>query len=120
MRIVFFFILFLSAIPAFAGHLHRERWYQDRWCSEQGGETEVVMPDRSRCDCLTNTHAIEFDFGQKWAEAIGQALLYGAHTGKRPGIALIIENEKEQKYINRVSRVIEEYNLPIDVFIIKP
>jgi hypothetical protein len=39
-------------------------------CREQGGQIEVVLPDKTRCDCVTNTHAIEFDFGSKWAEAI--------------------------------------------------
>ena len=26
-------------------------------------QAEVVLPDSPRCDCLTKTHAIEFDFG---------------------------------------------------------
>lgn len=78
------------------------------------------MPDGTRCDCLTDTHAVEFDFAKKWAESIGQALLYGAHTGKRCGIALIVEDEKELKYINRIYRVIEAYGLPVDVWVVKP
>jgi hypothetical protein len=36
------------------------------------GQVEVVLPDGTRCDCLTETHAIEFDFGRGWGEAIGQ------------------------------------------------
>jgi len=65
--------------------------YQEKWCTEHGGQVEVVLPDRTRCDCLTETHAIEFDFGKKWAEAIGQALYYAIQTGKKPGIVLILE-----------------------------
>ena len=42
---------------------HPEKWYQKRWCREQGGQMEVVLPDKTRCDCVTDTHAIEFDFG---------------------------------------------------------
>jgi hypothetical protein len=30
----------------------------------------VVLPGGTRCDCVTDTHAIEFDFGDNWAEAI--------------------------------------------------
>ena len=37
---------------------------------EQGGRIEVVLPDRTRCDCVTDTHAIEFDSGSQAAEAI--------------------------------------------------
>lgn len=78
------------------------------------------MPDRTRCDCLTETHAVEFDFANKWAESIGQALLYGAHTGRRPGIVLIIEKDKDMRYVRRVHRVIQEYGLPVDVWVTRP
>jgi len=38
------------------------------------------MPDRTRCDCLAKTHAIEFDFGSKWAESLGQSMYYSIQT----------------------------------------
>ena len=60
---------------------------------------EVVLQDKARVDCVTNTHAIEFDFAPKWAESIGQALYYGEVLKKKPGIVLIVENpEKSEKY----------------------
>ena len=49
---------------------HPEKWYQVKWCEAQKGQIEVVLKDGTRCDCLTDTHAIEFDFGSQWAEAI--------------------------------------------------
>ena len=75
---------------------------------------EVVLPDRTRCDCLTQTHAIEFDFGSKWAEAIGQSLYYSLQTGKRAGIVLILEKSKDYRYWIRLNTTIEYFNLPID------
>jgi hypothetical protein len=36
------------------------------------GQIEFVLPDKTRVDCLTDTHAIEYDYGRKWAEAIDQ------------------------------------------------
>ena len=36
----------------------------------------MTMPDGARCDILTETHAIEVDFADKWAEAFGQSLNY--------------------------------------------
>ena len=67
-------LLLVALLPvvAGAGHKHPEKWYQERWCAENGGEAEVVLADRTRCDCLTSTNAVELDFGPKWAEAIGQ------------------------------------------------
>jgi hypothetical protein len=40
-----------------------EKWYQQKWCEAHKGQVEVVLPDGTRCDCVTDTHAIEFDFG---------------------------------------------------------
>ena len=80
---------------------------------------EYVLPDRTRCDCMTDTHAIEFDFGVKWTEAIGQALHYAIHTGKRAGIVLILESKKDRKYLIRLNSVIQHYKLPIDTWVIE-
>jgi len=67
---------------------------------------------------LTNTYAIEFDFGKKWAEAIGQSLYYSFQTGKRAGVVLILESEKDRKYWIRLNSVIDHYRLPIDTYMI--
>ncbi len=66
----------------------------------------MVLPDHTRCDCLTRTHAIEFDFGNNWAEAIGQSLYYSIQTGKKAGIALILEKPSDYKYWIRLNTVI--------------
>ena len=42
----------------------------------QKGRVEVVLPDGARCDCVTDTHAIVFDFGNNWAEAIIMSISY--------------------------------------------
>ena len=100
--------------------LHYERWYQERWCAANGGQTEVVFPDRTRCDCVTGSHAIEFDFGKKWAESIGQALYYSIQTGKRAGVVLILEKNSDYKYWIRLNTIIEHFSLPIDTWITAP
>ena len=115
--LVFFIILIvLLSSLADAKRDHPERWYQQQWCQKQGGQTEVVLPDRTRCDCLTSMHAVEFDFGNKWAEAIGQALYYAIQTGKKAGIVLILEKEKDRKYWIRLNTIIQYYGLPIDTW----
>ncbi len=63
-------IIFLFPSLVLAGREHPEKWYQKKWCEEQKGRVEVVLPDGTRCDCVTDTHAIEFDFGSQSAEAI--------------------------------------------------
>ena len=95
---------------------HPEKCYQERWCREQGGQVEVVLSDNTRCDCLTDTHAIEFDFGNNWAEAIGQSSYYAMQTNKKAGIVLILEKMKDRKYWIRLNTTIEYFNLPIDTW----
>ncbi len=108
--------------PVLAGskRLHPERWYQKKWCQEQGGRSEARLPDKTRCDCLTPTHAVEFDFGPKWAEAIGQALYYSLQTGKRGGIVLILEKEQDYNYWLRLNSTIQHFKLPIDTWKMTP
>lgn len=118
-RATIFFVL-LVALPTFAwaaGHEHPEKWYQERWCSSRG-RMEVVLQDGSRCDCLTDTHAVEFDFGAKWAESIGQSLNYSAQTGKLPGIVLILERPGDERYLERIRTVDRAFGLGITVWTI--
>lgn len=75
--------------------------YVKHYCQQWQGQTEVLLFDRSRVDCLTANQAIEFDWCRKWAEGIGQALYYGSITGKMPTVALICKRS-EQRFIQRL------------------
>lgn len=79
------------------------------WCT---GYTNVPLSDRTRVDCLTETHAWEVDRGENWAEAVGQALHYGRMTGKHPAILL---RDPTSAQAARLELVIQAYGLPIHV-----
>lgn len=111
LRIVLFLILICTQV--YAKHLHPEKYYQNLWCKEQKGITEVKLIDDTRIDCLTKTHAIEFDFASKWAEAIGQSLHYARMSGKNAGIVLIIENKNDYKYYNKIKPLCDEYKITL-------
>ena len=74
------------------------------------------MPNGTRCDCLTETHAVEFDFSSKWLEAIGQSLNYAEQTGKRAGIVLICRRSKDKRKLLYLKEIILFYGLPIDIW----
>lgn len=91
-------------------HAHNEASYQEAWCNAHGGVMEYENTDYTRVDCLTKTHAVEFDFANKWAESIGQALHYGIMTGKKPMVVLILDEPQSQMvYFKRVQRVGKKY-----------
>ncbi len=116
-RAILILVVLLSLCPQAqaAGHEHPERWYQERWCADRG-QMEVVLRDGSRCDCLTETHAVEFDFAHKWAESIGQSLNYAAQTGKRPGIVLILESPADDRHLKRIKAVERAFGLGLTVW----
>lgn len=109
-------LLLLLPTLAFAqGHKHPERWYQQKWCAARG-QMEIIMPDGSRADCANATHIVEFDFGKKWAESIGQALNYGAQSGKVPCVVLILERPGDERYLERVKNVRAAHGLNLEAW----
>jgi len=107
-------IILLFQTLVFAKHLHLERYYQDIFCMQHHGQTEVVLDDRSRVDCLTDEFAIEVDFASKWAESIGQSLYYAKKTGKRAGVLLIMERPtKDKKYLDRLQFIADDLNITV-------
>ncbi|MBQ3311850.1 hypothetical protein IJG72_07210 [bacterium] len=91
---------------------YKEADYVNKYCN---GKIEYILKDKTRIDCLTDEYAIEFDWGKKWAEGIGQALYYSKMTGKKPAVALIIKSPSENKYAERIKIVDKN----IKVFVIK-
>jgi len=113
-------LLLLPSISHAEKRLNSERFYQSRWCVAVGGVMEYRLDDKTRIDCLTATHAWEFDFGSKWAECLGQAYHYGFSTGKKPGCVLILEKEKDCKYKARLNSLIGKLSPPISLKSVGP
>ncbi len=117
--ILILILLGLVAESATAARLHKEAWYQAKWCTN--GEIEHILPDRTRVDCLTATHAIEVDFANKWYEGYAQGLWYACNTGRKAGLLLIVENpDKDMQYFHRANRMRDHYGDPLDIWVITP
>jgi len=61
MKILFLLFLFTFQVSAQEIKLN-EAYYVNTHCT---GKIEFVLPDKTRVDCLTNTHAVEYDYGKK-------------------------------------------------------
>jgi len=108
------FLSTASLAQAKSGKWH-EADFVDAYCK---GEIEYVLADKTRVDCLTATHAIEYDWGKKWAESLGQALFYSAMTGKKAGIVLIVNPRTKDRFLKRLNKAISDNNLDVDVWTI--
>ena len=114
-KLLLLLILSISSFTSYA--IENEAYYSEKFCNEMSGQSEYVLKDLSRVDCLTDTHAFEVDWaeGMKVYEAIGQSLYYSSETGKLPGILLLIRKENSEKHIRKVREVIKAFDLPIEL-----
>ena len=113
---IFIFILILNSFicKANAQYKHSEKSYQYAWCAQNNGIAEYINQDKTRIDCLTKTHAVEFKKKKKWAESVGQALYYGIMTGKKAKVVLIVEEVKEMMYLKRVEKLSKIYGFDVE------
>lgn len=113
--VIIFLMIVISAMIDSAKASERD--YQEEWCNpDQGGIIEHVLKDRTRVDCILGSYAIEFDFAKKWAESIGQSLLYASRLNMRPGIVLIMETTKDCKYLYRLREALSFGGISINVW----
>jgi len=114
-------IFLMLATRSFAGHPLEmfpvpADMYERKWCGEHNGATGVKMPDGTSAACITSSHVVEFEFAPKWAEAIGRALYYSFETGKKAGIVLVIDDQKNLEHWRRLNATIQHFKLPIDTW----
>lgn len=113
-KIIFCLLILFLNQSTYCAHRYPEKEYQIYWCNKAGGTVEYKNSDNTKVDCLTERYAIEFDFAEKWAESVGQALYYGLTTGKKSGIVLISENgEKDLQHIKRAQILSKKYKIKL-------
>ena len=110
MRWVFLIFMVLCTTTAQSRHKMLERDYVAQHCA---GQTEFILPDHTRIDCLTDEYAIEFDFASKWAEALGQSLHYARMTGRAPAIYLILESGQDIRFVDRLRPLCDAYGIEL-------
>ncbi|MCP4761263.1 MAG: hypothetical protein GY870_05745 [archaeon] len=98
-------------ITSFAKRKMKEIVYQKSWCADAFGKTEVRLPDGTRCDCITESYAIEFDFADNYYQAVGQALHYSYSTNKIAGIVLILESKRDNIYWVKLNKIVNNLKL---------
>lgn len=80
------------------------------------------LRSRGEVDCLSEAFAIEVDWADKWAEAIGQSMYYAAETGKKPAIILLCRSSSQRDvglcttYVYRMNAAFRFLSEPIQVW----
>ena len=99
MKTILYIILILCTFQVYGARLQKEEVYRAEFCN---GTKQVTLRDRTRADCFKDGYAVEVDFADKWAEAIGQSTHYALVSNLKPMIALIIEKEADCKHVAKI------------------
>lgn len=84
-----------------------EKSYIENTCP---GKPNHRLSDGTYVDCLTESHAIEYERSKNWYESIGQSLYYATETNKKAGV-VFIEVREDKRYLNRALKTIKAQGL---------
>ncbi len=107
-------------ISTFAKPKRSIKYYQKLWCKKYQGRKSERLNDGTRCDCQTSEYVFKIDYSFNWKKSIGQALHYALQSGKRAGIVLVLEKERERVYLRQLEMLVDYFQLPLDVWSIGP
>ncbi len=91
----------------------RETAWSAYLAQEIGGEPEHRTSDGSRVDILTDSHAWEVEWADKWAEAVGQVLFYSEATHKPPAILMLMRDSSDIRPYLRCRIVCTRLDIPL-------
>jgi hypothetical protein len=111
------YILLISLFPNLVNA--DEKSTNEAWCKLNNGQVEFRTNDGTYVDCITDKYAVEAEFDYNWKEGIGQALHYAETTGREAAILFIKREKSNKNYLSELERVINEFQLPIKIFIIQ-
>ena len=98
----------------------REAYWQRQYCA--GMEIEKKLITGGRIDCFNDEFAIEVDWANKWAEAVGQSLYYAGATDRKPAIILLCTESEGpveglcRSYVYRLEHALAFVNTHVDVW----
>jgi hypothetical protein len=92
------------AVPAASETLEKDR--QAVLC--MGMVQNRYLPNGTYVDCISDEYAIEVDWSNKWAEAIGQSLMYASELERLPGIILLCKPDQDPGLCLKHAYLIEQ------------
>lgn len=66
------------------------------------------LPNGTVPDCIGDNYAIEVDFTEHWAEAIGQSLHYASALDRKPGTILVCKPTTDQSVCLRHRYLVQQ------------
>ena len=99
----------------------RERYpteaeWRDGNAQRYGARAEVRLWDDTRCDLVSETHAIEIDWAYKGWSSFAKSIWYAGQLRLKPGIILLVrtgEIERDRRMVYRLLYVAAKYDIDI-------
>jgi hypothetical protein len=111
---------FVGVIFPSCSEARNEAFWQHQYC--EGMKLEEHLPTGGYVDCLDDEYAIEVEWAEHWAEAVGQSLYYAAATNRKPGIILLCRESEGpveglcRSYVYRLEYALKLVSTHIDVW----
>lgn len=115
-------LIFHLALLATPAHAFREAEVQQRYCA--GMPIDQHLTDGSEVDCVLpgadGPLAVEVDFSDHWAQAIGQSLHYARITETRPAVILVcnegVRTSTCERHLSRMLDTLEYWRIGMFVW----
>lgn len=91
----------------------RESFFRDIVKKHFSGISEYHLPSGRRIDVISLDYAIEVEHISKWAESIGQSLVYAFESGKLPCIVFIVHPTKDRHLLQSVLPAIKKSGITV-------
>lgn len=90
-----------------------EKFYQEILRDHFKGVEFLRLASGKIVDLVTDELVIEIDFTHKWAESIGQSLVYASEAKKRPCIVFIYDYSKDSYLLRSIMPVLYKYMIKV-------
>jgi len=93
---------------------HREPYYTQLLAKKLDWVAEVQTPVGTRCDLVSQTHAVEVEWTTKPYQAVGQALHYSLELDKEPGILFLYRLDSEREFaLTRAGKTVDKLHIKV-------
>lgn len=99
-------LILLAALLAVPAHADSEADWVEQWCGARdltySGEDLRFTTQSGRyvyADCIGTSIVVEVDFAAKYREGLAQATEYALLSDRLPFLLLIVESERDCKYV---------------------
>lgn len=96
-----------------------ENEFIKEWCKLLEGDAHYQAVENNPdivVDCQTEDYSVEVASAADYQHALGKALYISSYSKSKPGIVLLLQNESESAYLQKLKRAVQHHGIKIKVW----